>query len=1291
MQRFLRTLLLLLLAAGTAWAQTGKITGVVRDQATKEPVPFATLRVLQAGTPKATAVADVEGAFKTAPLEPGKYDVEASYLGYKTIRLSGVVVSAERSTPVTLALTSSSLTTEEIELVAYKVPVIDKDNTSTGRRLTAEDIKNMPTRDLNTIAASTPGVYSADERGGLNIRGNRSGDNATFVNGVRVYGTTLPPAEALEEAQVITGGVPAQYGDVLGGVLSYTTKNAAQRFSAGVIAETSRLFDKWNYDLLGLTFSGPIIKTKDTTGRSRTLVGYFLNLQYQGYKTFDPSPYGFWRLSDNSMNQLRDQPWIWRNGGALNRGQFFTQNDLTNQSWRPNDQRHDINLNTTIDFQPSANTILSVGGNANYRLNNNGSTFNLANYENNSRTTTFDFNTFVRFRQTFNNTKDDQNDLVKNIYYQVQFDVSRLLQTTKDPRLGDGLSKYNYYGKFTERFRNDTITGPFRQSLSRVDPLTGQVDSLYITSRGATGGQPARQVVLLNQNAGLTWEPSNINPALANYNTKLFQLYQQQGIDVLNIPGLATLQNLTDGVGLLGPVGLNGRSLSRIGYSYREKGSTFGNFNTYGVTISDWTVANQDQFRATLQMGADVGRHTVRFGLEAMQRFVSSYDGVTNIYNRGRGLLNRQVLGADAGLYVDTFTTRVTNASGTTIDYLNVRTRRTVNRDANGNVLGQTDFDRNLRRNLGLDPNGSELLNIDALDPNRVNINLFSVGDIMNDGLNPMATWQGYDAYGNRRPLFGNRTSFSDFFTDTVNRPVDAFRPIYLAGYIEDKFEIEDLIIRLGVRVDRFDANQQVLRDRYSLTRLRTVGETDMTQFANNYQRPGNIGDDYVIYVDRSADQYNGSNQNQFRVLGFRNGDQWFRADGSPTTNARELEVAGQVLPWYDVTGITDPILQRLQASNRITLDAFTPYKPQWVVSPRIAFSFPISEDALFFAHYDILTQRPSNYAGGANFASPRDYYALSRQGSYIYSGAPQAGAYIPNPNLLPQRKIDYQVGFQQKLTQSSALKFSAYYQEIKDLIQIVRISQAFPVTYTTDANQDFGVSKGLTLEYDLRRTENLTFNGSYTLQFAETSASSFAASQLAQTNNPNLRNTVPASYDSRHGLKFSIDYRFGPKDGPTLFGSHFLENAGVNLLMLANSGTPYTRYQNQFFGTNVEGAVNGNRLPWNYRLNMRINKTFFLGGKTTGEGEARRTSRRYAADVYMYVQNLLDRRNVLGVYNRTGSSTDDGYLRSSLGAQEAQNAQNPASYNAYYNLWILNPDFVTLPRWWRIGVNVSF
>lgn len=83
----------------------------------------------------------------------------------------------------------------------------------------------MPTRDATGIASTVGGVYSSEGGGGLSIRGARSEDSYYYIDGIKVRGSCFSlPKAAMQEVSVITGGVPANYGDVTGGIISITTR-----------------------------------------------------------------------------------------------------------------------------------------------------------------------------------------------------------------------------------------------------------------------------------------------------------------------------------------------------------------------------------------------------------------------------------------------------------------------------------------------------------------------------------------------------------------------------------------------------------------------------------------------------------------------------------------------------------------------------------------------------------------------------------------------------------------------------------------------------------------------------------------------------------------------------------------------------------------------------------------------------------------------------------------------------------------------------------------------------------
>ncbi|MFN3939604.1 MAG: TonB-dependent receptor domain-containing protein [Chitinophagales bacterium] len=325
-----------------------------------------------------------------------------------------------------------------------------------------------------------------------------------------------------------------------------------------------------------------------------------------------------------------------------------------------------------------------------------------------------------------------------------------------------------------------------------------------------------------------------------------------------------------------------------------------------------------------------------------------------------------------------------------------------------------------------------------------------------------------------------------------------------------------------------------------------------------------------------------------------------------------------------------------------------------------------------------MLTQRPPT----GTSATPYDYYFFQENVNNVFD----------NPDLKPEKTIDYQIGFQQQLNESSVIKISAFYRELRDMIQIVSVPYAVPVQYTTYGNLDFGTVKGLSIAYDIaRRTRNLKISTSYTLQFADGTGSS-ATSQLnlVGSGQPNLRAIIPLSYDSRHNVKVVMDYRF---DDPMGGQPEWLNNVGLNLSFNARSGEPYTRQSNPTptaqFGVatraNLEGTINGSRLPWHFRADMRLDKSFgFAMGKESKE-------RLVNMNVYLWIQNLFDNRNIIAVYPYTGNPSDDGYLSSALGAEAIEGQVNAASFTDLYTAKMQNPDLYSIPRRIRIGVGFDF
>ena len=415
-------------------------------------------------------------------------------------------------------------------------------------------------------------------------------------------------------------------------------------------------------------------------------------------------------------------------------------------------------------------------------------------------------------------------------------------------------------------------------------------------------------------------------------------------------------------------------------------------------------------------------------------------------------------------------------------------------------------------------------------------------------------------------------------------------------------------------------------------------------------------------------------------VIGYRDGAVWYDANGQIVTNPdliAQQSSSGLIIPAKkDGSGTV--------AGEDWNVDAvFQDYDPQIVVMPRVAFSFSITDQAQFFAHYDVLTQRPSSNLRN----DPMEYLALQRNPDGL----------INNAGLLPERTTDYEIGFKQVVSKSSAFTISAFYRELKNMIQATKVNFAYPFTYTSYGNIDFGTVKGMSLIYDLRRTGNVRMMANYTLQFADGTGSGATTNlELTDTDQPNVRFIVPLDFDTRHAVTVSLDYRYGQGsayNGPMLWGKPFLQNTGANVVFRTNSGTPYTRQlratrEGAAIGWQdngqrvVEGVINGARTPWQFRIDARIEKDINL--KLSDKKTA-------TLNVYLWVQNVLNTQNVTGVYRATGNPKDDGFISSPDGQQLANSQVDQQAFIDQYNIRIQNPDNYSLPRRTRIGLRFDF
>ncbi|PHI21628.1 hypothetical protein CEQ90_02115 [Lewinellaceae bacterium SD302] len=212
--RYTYSFFLFLFLVASAAGQTS-LKGKVTDQDSgNEGMPFASV-ALKLGEKIIQGVnTDLDGNYLFKSLNPGVYNLEVSYTGYATQRLTGVLIKAGQVNVVNVTM-SAGVSLDEVMVTGYKVPLIDQDNTTQGKTVSSEEIRNLPTRSINAISATTAGVGAADSRrkkrrrkdrhnkeaiqpAAVPIRGNRSNSGNYYVDGIRVHGKldTATPVDA---------------------------------------------------------------------------------------------------------------------------------------------------------------------------------------------------------------------------------------------------------------------------------------------------------------------------------------------------------------------------------------------------------------------------------------------------------------------------------------------------------------------------------------------------------------------------------------------------------------------------------------------------------------------------------------------------------------------------------------------------------------------------------------------------------------------------------------------------------------------------------------------------------------------------------------------------------------------------------------------------------------------------------------------------------------------------------------------------------------------------------------
>ena len=341
-------------------------------------------------------------------------------------------------------------------------------------------------------------------------------------------------------------------------------------------------------------------------------------------------------------------------------------------------------------------------------------------------------------------------------------------------------------------------------------------------------------------------------------------------------------------------------------------------------------------------------------------------------------------------------------------------------------------------------------------------------------------------------------------------------------------------------------------------------------------------------------------------------------------------------------------LLKNLQAAS-----------PKHMVSPRLSVSYPITDRGtirLSYGHFYQVGSLSSLYSN-PNYRAP------------LGASNPSFG----NPNVNPQKGIQYEIGLQQGFTDDLKIEVTGYYKDIRDYIyQQTIITPRGDRQYSLLTNLSYANTRGLSISLLKRRSPDgmLSATLDYTYQIADGNRTQpteelFFSEQKGQLSETYL---VPLDFDRSHTLTSTV----------TLTDP---DNWIVSTILYLRTGTPYTAS----FPSSVVPILfqqNSDRQPVQWNVDLKAEKFFNLGS--------------LRLSVFALVDNLFDRENELFVYGNSGKAlynieqttnpTRFTDLRSRI------NRGDPgmipvSSVDNYY----ANPGNISAPRLVRAGISVLF
>ncbi len=1176
----------LLFNASTALAGGGKISGTVVDVDTGDPIIGANIEL--EGTTQGAAT-DIDGYFMIVNVQPGRYDVSVSSIGYVPMIQQSVLVQSDLNTKLEFNIEATVLEAAEAVTVVYIKPKVVLDETGMTRTMNSEDLSRMVVNNLTDVISRQTG-FTIDAEGNIHARGGRSEETMFMVDGMDIrdplVGTQIDfdlNAMNIEELQVLTGGFNAEYGRAQSAIINITTREGRDdQYNGQVKYVTDNLIDEasYNTDRAEMSIGGPIPGSKSLFGKPITFffsgtaeltdtyvpldmsrpdndyLGIGLDLPERTENEFYGSVKLAYQLASNkkltlTANEFYKKWDIYPAGEGSVGGNYGWQYkyNTVNRPWAES-SRGQVNLNFTHQINDRSFYEVQIG-----RFQTHSKV-----YPGGEDGTTLpgDFTLEDNAEDVYNFYIDtngdgiiDVADTEKHIPFQGFVDANL---NGKYDGWGEGYEDLNGNGIWDSGedwvdLNNNGIYDFAEPWIDRINPDTGENnvgqfdpwdDFTDMNSNGIwDGDEPQLQEQDWNNNG--VWDGERFWDANGN------QTYDGEGEGYFDEGYFEGANN-----------GVNDRKMN---YADDEDGGEPFHDGDFYYDTGEPFIDAPDQFgfyNGVYDLGEiffDLpSSYTNPFALDF------SYESPT---------LNGQYDGPNS--YFDEYEL----------------------------------FTYHSEMGFGYDPSWSVGYTYDPTQHGAdwpANFWLYEEG---------RSTW-----YNIKNVMDGN----DDYKYRSFNPP---------------NFQYDE-----GEPFEDYNGNG--VRD--GLDYFLNPGQWDETAyFYDRSTLEYSLKFDFTSQMTKSHELKSGAEikYRDLRMQSIQGPDQPYTnvdvplPPGSPYPDRGDTRDFYEYQPWEGSFYFQDKMeFEGLIVNAGMRLDyiihdpdlvneaeqmvednepgALLADRGTYRLSPRLGISHPITDRSKLYFNYGHFYQAPQF-----------QYFFKSNSGNII------PGASVGNPNLEHEKTVQYALGVQTQITDDLVFTVEGYYKDIYGLISTV--AEEIVAGYTLDryVNLDYGRVRGFEISIDNNFSRNFNVQVKWDFSYAYGKASSALAAQEQRLSNvPVNRDEHPLSWDETHKINIFTSIIYQKGEHPYLFGFKLPDNWLVTLEWRYGSGEPYTPSRWTTGLPTNQIRENSARYPWHEVTNLKFEKYFTLKGNT-----------HLVAGVD--VKNLFDSENVRELYTETGNAYD--------------------------------------------------